>query len=392
MPHLGKAALAALVGLTVGQTGAGSCFDDCYHRDDGDCDDGGPGAEFNVCGFSHDCTDCGPRTGAAVVPSRGCGNSCSKASDGDCDDGGDGAEFGICTFGSDCTDCGPRAVDIETQPGCYDTCWLADNGECDDGGDGSEYENCAWGTDCFDCGLRPVSQGPAPPPPQPPGSPGCNNECVHASDTDCDDGGAGDEYGLCALGSDCLDCGDRGILPPSPPPVPITPGCNENCIHASDGDCDDGGPGAEYGICGIGMDCFDCGDRGTLPPNPPPIPVTPGCNNECTHASDGDCDDGGPGDEYGLCTIGSDCIDCGDRGTLPPFPPPGAGCGENCNYSSDGDCDDNGPGSEYAICPYGQDCVDCGPRAALPPSPPPFTGPPIGPGCSNTCNFVSDAD
>jgi len=255
MPHLGKAALAALVGLTVGQTGAGSCFDDCYHRDDGDCDDGGPGAEFNVCGFSHDCTDCGPRTGAAVVPSRGCGNSCSKASDGDCDDGGDGAEFGICTFGSDCTDCGPRAVDIETQPGCYDTCWLADNGECDDGGDGSEYENCAWGTDCFDCGLRPVSQGPAPPPPQPPGSPGCNNECVHASDTDCDDGGAGDEYGLCALGSDCLDCGDRGILPPSPPPVPITPGCNENCIHASDGDCDDGGPGAEYGICGIGMDC-----------------------------------------------------------------------------------------------------------------------------------------
>jgi hypothetical protein len=34
------------------------------------------------------------------------------------------------------------------------------------------------------------------------------------------------------------------------------------------------------------------------------------CDNTCSHASDGDCDDGGPGSEYNLCTAGTDCTDC----------------------------------------------------------------------------------
>lgn len=38
------------------------------------------------------------------------------------------------------------------------------------------------------------------------------------------------------------------------------------------------------------------------------------CDNTCHYASDGDCDDGGEGAEYGLCTSGSDCHDCGQRG------------------------------------------------------------------------------
>lgn len=49
-------------------------------------------------------------------------------------------------------------------------------------------------------------------------------------------------------------------------------------------------------------------------------------------------------------------------------------CTNDCNYASDGDCDDGGPGAEYSSCRYGKDCDDCGPRDALPgqvPSPPP---------------------
>jgi len=41
--------------------------------------------------------------------------------------------------------------------------------------------------------------------------------------------------------------------------------CNNNCpAHprwASDGYCDDGGPGAEYNDCELGSDCADCGSR-----------------------------------------------------------------------------------------------------------------------------------
>ena len=36
-------------------------------------------------------------------------------------------------------------------------------------------------------------------------------------------------------------------------------------------------------------------------------------SNSCHLAGDGDCDDGGPGAEYGLCAIGSDSTDCGSR-------------------------------------------------------------------------------
>lgn len=31
------------------------------------------------------------------------------------------------------------------------------------------------------------------------------------------------------------------------------------------------------------------------------------CEDACNFASDGDCDDGGPGSEYGSCSVGTDC-------------------------------------------------------------------------------------
>ena len=37
--------------------------------------------------------------------------------------------------------------------------------------------------------------------------------------------------------------------------------CSHECVYLSDGDCDDGGPGAEYYYCNQGSDCEDCGFR-----------------------------------------------------------------------------------------------------------------------------------
>lgn len=135
--------------------------------------------------------------------------------------------------------------------------------------------------------LPPVPSPPPTPPPPPPESPGlsggaggratCTNTCSYSSDGDCDDGGPGSEYSSCSLGSDCVDCGGDATNapkppPPPPPPEPSPPGqahaspadtgrstCTNTCRWKYDGDCDDGGPGAEYSGCSFGSDCYDCG-------------------------------------------------------------------------------------------------------------------------------------
>lgn len=33
------------------------------------------------------------------------------------------------------------------------------------------------------------------------------------------------------------------------------PACGSSCVYMADGECDDGGPGAEYLSCGCGTDC-----------------------------------------------------------------------------------------------------------------------------------------
>jgi hypothetical protein len=46
-------------------------------------------------------------------------------------------------------------------------------------------------------------------------------------------------------------------------------------------------------------------------------------------------------------------------------------CSNTCSWASDGDCDDGGPGAEWLYsCSYGTDCQDCGPRSPRPPPPP----------------------
>lgn len=84
------------------------------------------------------------------------------------------------------------------------------------------------------------------------------------------------------------------------------------------------------------------------------------CDDFCVFAYDGECDDGGPGSDFAICEYGSDCSDCGPRDKQGG----GGGCADTCPYAGDGECDDGGAGADYAVCDYGTDCSDCGSREA----------------------------
>lgn len=63
--------------------------------------------------------------------------------------------------------------------------------------------------------------------------------------------------------------------------------------------------------CGAGTVCLAGGGCGTTGGGG----GSGGCTNSCGYAYDGECDDGGPGADYSLCALGTDCADCGSRGT-----------------------------------------------------------------------------
>lgn len=79
---------------------------------------------------------------------------------------------------------------------------------------------------------------------------GENDSCVHAFDGQCDDGRPCSDSFLCFAGTDASDC--DGVSADS---------CStgDSCIFAFDGVCDDGGPGSETDSCGPGTDDSDCG-------------------------------------------------------------------------------------------------------------------------------------
>ena len=192
--------------------------------------------------------------------------------------------------------------------GCRESCTYSSDNDCDDGGPGSEFSgHCSLGTDCIDCGPRTESPPPSPfpsSPPPPPPSPSPTHT-PHAHDT------------LAGNSRDAvMSDGPRRRLQGAR--------CIESCNYAFDGDCDDTGPGAEYDVCQLGTDCTDCGPRVMPPPthhpdtpylstSPPPPDSIPSCAEACHYSSDGDCDDGGMGAEYNSCSCGTDCFDCGPR-------------------------------------------------------------------------------
>ena len=187
------------------------------------------------------------------------------------------------------------------------------------------FEDC---TNYRHCVAPPPAPSPPRlrPPPAPPGTATCLNTCRFASDGDCDDGGAGGEYHSCTPCTDCEDCGPRAMgscyqpgghaglspflspppptaspraAPPSPPMPPASAGCSNSCFFASDGECDDGGAGAEFPVCTPCTDCDDCGPRdasgaAACPLSPPsvspssasssPLPLSPSSSSTGAHA------------------------------------------------------------------------------------------------------------
>ena len=61
----------------------------------------------------------------------------------------------------------------------------------------------------------------------------------------------------CSAVDSCVDA-SFGI----PLSISVIPSsCTDTCTYSSDGTCDDGGPGASYSLCALGTDCTDCGPR-----------------------------------------------------------------------------------------------------------------------------------
>ena len=132
-----------------------------------------------------------------------------------------------CTIGPWCCDPPPAQQPVPNDGGgewgaadCSDACQFARDGVCDDGGPGAAYSACAYGTDCSDCGQREPNGGGAGNGGGGAGNGGgaengggagaqCDDTCAYAYDGACDDGGAGSEFNVCALGTDCGDCGSR---------------------------------------------------------------------------------------------------------------------------------------------------------------------------------------
>jgi hypothetical protein len=66
-----------------------------------------------------------------------------------------------------------------------------------------------------------------------------------------------------------------GVEPPAQPPAPPSICLQDTCAYSNDGDCDDGGLGAQYALCDLGSDCADCGLRPVQPPSPPAVALVP---------------------------------------------------------------------------------------------------------------------
>lgn len=91
--------------------------------------------------------------------------------------------------------------------------------------------------------------------------------------------------------------------------------CNDTCVYASDGLCDDGGPGSVYSVCELGSDCSDCGPRDNAPDHSlcrsglcqePCTGCGYTCSDFCDH-SDGSWFDGANGGEDGSCAGDASC-------------------------------------------------------------------------------------
>ena len=115
----------------------------------------------------------------------------------------------------------------------------------------------------------------------------CEESCEYSMDGECDDGGPGSLFSVCALGTDCTDCGPRD------PDVVCMDTCDVN-------ECGDGGCGRSCGSCELGESCMagQC--------------ETTGCVPDCSGRVCGD--DPRCGTSCGTCEAGNIC----NRGVCEP--------------------------------------------------------------------------
>lgn len=312
-----------------------------------DCDDNdasiNPGAaDIADDGIDQNCD--GEDSTSSTTDVDGDGYTDINAGGDDCDDTDPSINPGMLDIGQDGIDQNCDGVDEAGL--CSDNCsyaaWNGD-GVCDDGGPNAAYGLCGFGADCSDCGARYDNDGD-----------GYYDDeggqaLTPSLELDCDDTDPSINPGMLDIGQDGIDQDCDGSDQPGL--------CDDSCVDADDGYCDDGGPNAEYTICGFGSDCSDCGarmdsdndgfydDEGVEPldatlvldcedndagvyPGASEVPndgidqdcsgadevvAIPVCDDTCATANDGVCDDGGTDAANDTCALGTDCSDCGDR-------------------------------------------------------------------------------
>jgi len=399
----------------------GSCDDTCVWANDGSCDHESAASSLDsVCPDGTDCSDClvGGSSwlsswttnglGPSPPASSACSNVCNSAFNGQCDDGGPGAEYAMCSYGSDCRDCGERAI---MPPPPSPSPPLSCNTPCGDDGMTcgllQETRTCSqlneMGCSCNGCCSSSLSSVTAE---------NANNDYSYEAGTEPSETAVDDQEvdndvngTLCAkslwnaytsvingptyaafmsVAWDTCDNWDNRrrslldgrLLSDEPSGEVASPAAGRELSEYTGTACevqfmrnqareaftellaayffDDNDPADSMNINsnqaifeGVAtvMDWYrDClnncyqrpdgsvGPPGSPPPpspspsppprpRPPPPPPSPSppplaasdCTETCRYASDGDCDDGGPGAEYTLCSLGTDCTDCGTR-------------------------------------------------------------------------------
>jgi hypothetical protein len=192
-----------------------------------DCDDDDPNINPDAVDYSGDGIDqdCDGQDEKGL-----CEDSCNFADDSACDDGGIDAQYDVCPLGSDCSDCGPRRDNDED--GFFDI------QDCDD----DDPEINPTSLDFSGDGIDQDCDGQD--------FPGlCEDTCTYAGDQACDDGGPNSEFDICALGTDCSDCGPR--LDGDGDGYDISEDCNDYSSQIYPGAIDDSCDGIDQNCDGV---------------------------------------------------------------------------------------------------------------------------------------------